>query len=84
MTSSRLKRGFKIIDATGSHHNGKHVLGLSPGNEDAHEEEPYDPEEEAMMRDVVAEEEKNNMESKDADVGPWPLVRASTRLCRRE
>ena len=51
-----------------------YVLGPSPGSEDAHEEESYDPEEEAMMNDVGAEEEKKKkeaeMESEDEDVAP--------------
>ena len=38
--SSRLKSGCKIVDATGSYPNCKHLLGPSPGSKDAHVEDP--------------------------------------------
>ena len=61
--SSELKMGLKAIDATGSHQNGKHLLGSSPGGEVALEEKAYDSEEEAMMKDVLAEELEKEVEA---------------------
>ena len=48
--------GTKAIDAPGSDQNGKHLLGSSPGSEDAHENALYGMEEEAMRMDGLAEE----------------------------
>ena len=56
--SSTLKMGFKAVDATGSHPNGKHLLGPSPGSEYTHGDEAYDLEEEAMQKDSLAEMEQ--------------------------
>ena len=42
-----LRLAFKVIAATGSHQNGKHLLGPSPGSEDAHEDAFYVLEEES-------------------------------------
>ena len=41
------KSRYTIIDTTGSHQNSKHLLGPSPGSEEEHDKESYDPEEEA-------------------------------------
>ena len=49
------KSRFKIIDATGSHQNGKHLLGPSPASEDTHEKESFGTEEEAKLMNVEVE-----------------------------
>ena len=56
--SSKLKLGLKAIDSLGSHQNGKHLLGPSPGGNIAREDASYDSEteEEAIMMEVLAEE----------------------------
>ena len=55
--SSRLKIGFKAVDAQGSHQNGKHLLGPIPGGE---YNESYDLEEEAMRMDGQTEMENKS------------------------
>ena len=70
-----LRKGYTVIDGTGSHKNGKHLLGPSPGtSEDALEDEAYDSEEEAMTTDVLAEEQKHENEDEMKDEA---LVEAS-------
>ena len=56
-STSRLKIGFKAVDAQGSHKNGKHLLGPIPGSED---DESYDLEEEAMRMDGLTEMERKS------------------------
>ena len=61
--SSKLKMDTNALDVPGSNQNGKHLLGPSPGSEDAHGNAVlYDLEKEAMMRDVSAEELGNEDE----------------------
>ena len=57
--SVRLKSEFESVDTIGWHPNSKHLLGSSQGSEDEYDEESYDPEEEAMLRDVEAENQQN-------------------------
>ena len=58
------KSRYKIVDTTGSHQNGKHLLGPSPGSEDAHENDSCDPEEEAKLMHVEAGNQ-NKMDTPD-------------------
>ena len=55
--SVRLKKGYTVIDGIGSHQNGKHLLGPSPGGGDTLEEVSYNSDEEAMLKDVLAEDQ---------------------------
>ena len=51
----RLKSEFNSVDATGSHQNGKHLLGSSPRSEEEHDKETCNPEEVAMLKDIEAD-----------------------------
>ena len=65
--SSKLKTGLKAIGASGSHQNGEHLLGPSPGSEEAHKDALYDLEEETMRMDVLVEELGNDNEDEAED-----------------
>ena len=45
---SKAKMGYQAVEASGSHQNGKHLLGPIP---DGYYDELFDLEEEAMLRD---------------------------------
>ena len=75
------KSRYKTIAPTGSHQNGKHLLGPSsgyiPGSEVAHENESCDPEEKTKLMNVEAENQNKmdtpnviefEMESEDENV----------------
>ena len=47
---SKAKMGYKVVDASGSHQNGEHLLGSIPGGD---YDELFDLEEEAMEMDSL-------------------------------
>ena len=55
---SKATMGYQAVDASGSHQNGKHLLGSIPGGD---YDELFDLEEEAMRLDGLTEEEKKSI-----------------------
>ena len=73
--SVKHKSESKSVDTIGSYQNGKDLLGLSPGSEEEHDKGSYDPEKEATLRKVEAENQEKmdaldviEMKSEDEDV----------------
>ena len=65
---SKAKNEYSKLESSGSDQNGKHLLGSSLGDED---DELYDLQEEAMLRDGLTEVEKNQF--------PHPISRRTAR-----
>ena len=67
----------KIVDATGTHHNGKHLLSSTQESDDDDEEDPRDLELEAMKKDIKSEVAEEGQDEVWSEARTIPIKKMS-------